>query len=61
MIFASYAQIISTFDTDRDGWTAIDNQSGPNPSYQATGGNPTGESFRHSQETINEVGTIKTQ
>jgi gliding motility-associated-like protein len=38
----AYAQITSTFDTDREGWTALDNQSGPNPSYQASGGNPGG-------------------
>jgi len=36
------AQITSTFDTDRDGWTAIDNQSGPNPTFQPSGGNPGG-------------------
>ncbi len=36
------AQITSTFDTDRDGWVAIDNQSGPNPTYQPNGGNPGG-------------------
>jgi gliding motility-associated-like protein len=35
-------QIISTFDTDRDGWTALDNQSGPTPTYKPTGGNSGG-------------------
>jgi gliding motility-associated-like protein len=36
------AQITSTFDADDEGWTAIDNQSGPTPTYFATGGNPGG-------------------
>jgi gliding motility-associated-like protein len=35
-------QIVSTFDTDRDGWTAIDSQTGANPTYQSTGGNSGG-------------------
>lgn len=34
-----WGQIVSTFDTDRDGWTAIDSQTGTNPIYQSTGGN----------------------
>jgi gliding motility-associated-like protein len=38
----SQAQIISTFDIDRDGWTAIDSQTGANPTFQSTGGNPGG-------------------
>lgn len=38
----SFAQIISTFDTGAEGWTAIDNLTGPSPTYVATGGNPGG-------------------
>ncbi|HRJ31028.1 MAG TPA: gliding motility-associated C-terminal domain-containing protein [Cyclobacteriaceae bacterium] len=38
----SFAQIISTFDTGAEGWTAIDNLTGPLPTYVATGGNPGG-------------------
>ncbi len=37
-----WGQIVSTFDTDRDGWTAIDSQTGANPTYQSTGGNSGG-------------------
>lgn len=36
------AQIISTFDTDAEGWTAIDNLTGPDPTYVTLGGNPGG-------------------
>jgi gliding motility-associated-like protein len=36
------AQITSTFDTDAEGWTAIDNISGTDPTHVATGGNPGG-------------------
>lgn len=36
------AQISSTFEADDEGWTAIDNQSGPAPAYFAAGGNPGG-------------------
>jgi gliding motility-associated-like protein len=32
----------STFDTDADGWTAIDSNTGSTPGYQSTGGNPGG-------------------
>ncbi len=42
IVVISYAQISSTFDIDRDGWTALDNQSGPNPAYQISGGNTGG-------------------
>lgn len=38
----AHAQVTSTFDTDQEGWTARDNNSGPTPSYQAAGGNPGG-------------------
>jgi len=41
-IVRSQAQIISTFDVDRDGWSAIDSQTGPNPIFQSTGGNTGG-------------------
>lgn len=36
------AQITSMFDADAEGWTAIDNQTGPTPTYFDTGGNPGG-------------------
>lgn len=36
------AQIISMFDTDDEGWTAIDHQAGSVPTYIITGGNPGG-------------------
>lgn len=38
----SFGQITSTFDTDADGWTALDSNTGSTPAYQATGGNPGG-------------------
>ena len=37
-----HAQISSTFDTNIDGWTATDSQTGATPAYYATGGNPGG-------------------
>lgn len=36
------AQITSTFDTDDEGWTAIDHDSGPIPTYVSENGNPGG-------------------
>jgi len=41
-ISTSFAQITSTFNSDAEGWMAIDNQSGPTPTYVPTGGNPGG-------------------
>ena len=41
-ISASFAQITSSFNTDAEGWTAIDHQGGPTPTYVAAGGNPGG-------------------
>ncbi|MCU0420691.1 MAG: gliding motility-associated C-terminal domain-containing protein [Cyclobacteriaceae bacterium] len=38
----AHAQLTSTFDTGTEGWTAIDNQSGPTPTFVASGGNPGG-------------------
>jgi gliding motility-associated-like protein len=32
----------STFDTDGDGWTALDSNTGSTPAYQSTGGNTGG-------------------
>ncbi|MBX2895709.1 MAG: hypothetical protein KF763_09725 [Cyclobacteriaceae bacterium] len=32
----------STFDTDADGWTALDSNTSSTPAYQSTGGNPRG-------------------
>lgn len=32
----------STFDNNDDGWTALDSNTGPTPTYQSTGGNPGG-------------------
>jgi hypothetical protein len=32
----------STFDTDIDGWSSIDSNTGATPAFQATGGNPGG-------------------
>jgi gliding motility-associated-like protein len=37
----AHAQITSTFDTDADGWTAL-NANGGEPIYVSTGGNPDG-------------------
>ncbi|HET9054745.1 MAG TPA: laminin B domain-containing protein, partial [Cyclobacteriaceae bacterium] len=42
ILSGTQAQITSTFDTDDEGWTAIDNQAGPLPAYVNTGGNPGG-------------------
>jgi len=36
------AQVMSNFNADRDGWTALDHQGGPNPTYQSSNGNPGG-------------------
>ncbi|MBX2942088.1 MAG: gliding motility-associated C-terminal domain-containing protein [Cyclobacteriaceae bacterium] len=41
-IVSAKGQIISTFDSDADGWTGIDNLTGSNPTYQSNGGNPGG-------------------
>jgi gliding motility-associated-like protein len=41
-VVKTQAQIISTFDGDDEGWTAIDNETGPAPTYLTTGGNPDG-------------------
>lgn len=38
----THAQISSTFDSNADGWTASDSQTGPAPAYEASGGNPGG-------------------
>ncbi len=42
MLPTAHAQLTSTFDSDNEGWTAIDNQSGPTPAYVSAGGNPGG-------------------
>lgn len=38
----SFGQIISTFNTGSEGWTAIDNLADENPTHIAVGGNPGG-------------------
>lgn len=38
----SHAQISSTFDSDAEGWTASDNQTGSTPAYFSANGNPGG-------------------
>ncbi len=35
-------QIVSTFDTADEGWTAFDSNTGNTPAYQSSGGNPGG-------------------
>jgi gliding motility-associated-like protein len=42
MTLGAHGQIISTFNSDADGWTTIDNLTGSNPTYQSSGGNPGG-------------------
>lgn len=38
----SFSQITSTFDVNNDGWTTINANGDPTPTYSSTGGNPGG-------------------
>ncbi|MBI3219418.1 MAG: VCBS repeat-containing protein [Bacteroidetes bacterium] len=42
IVFPSYSQISSTFDTDADGWTFLNTSTSVPLAYSSTGGNPGG-------------------